>query len=189
MRIILPTTFLLTLLAAQPALAAKPRAFIDEAEPVTPSSVQERESWKERPSELPPWPEDADLVEFGLDQPTPFRYYIDGKNLKVGSDGVVRYTIIAESAGGARNVSVEGLLCSPNGRYKTYAYGMNGRFTPAPAGDWLDINTIAGDDLHRELHQHYLCIPLAFKPRPVKDMIRAMQGPINPRQNSGFLPD
>ena len=189
MRIVFATTLLLTLFAVRPVLAEKHRAFVDEAEPVTPSSIQDREAWKELAADLPPWPEDGDLVEFGLDQPTPFRYYIDGKNLAVGNDGVVRYTLVAESAGGTRNVSVEGLLCSANGRYKTYAYGVSGRFTPAPAGDWLDIKAIAGDDLHRELHQHYLCIPLAFKPRPVKDMIRAMQGPINPRQNSGFLPD
>jgi hypothetical protein len=190
MRIRVPTTtFLFILLAVQPVLAAKPRAFIDEPEPPTPKSVQDRDPWKELAGELPPWPEDADLVEFELDQPSPFRYYIDGKNLTVGRDGVVRYTLVAESASGARNVSVEGLLCTARGQYKTYAYGTNGRFTPAPAGDWLDIKSLPGDDLHLELHQHFLCIPLAFRPRPVKDMIRAMQAPINSRQNSGFLPD
>jgi len=189
MRIPLTTTFLLTLLAVQPVLAATPRAFIDAPEPPTSSRVQDREPWEELASELPPWPEEADLVAFGLDQPTAFRYYIDAKHLTVGRDDVVRYTLVAESSGGARNVSVEGLRCTANGEYKTYAYGANGRFVPAPASDWLSIKAMPGDDLHRELHGHYLCIPLAFKPRPVKDMVRAMQGPINPRQNSGFLPD
>jgi hypothetical protein len=189
MRNPLLSTALLAPLLLQPALAAKERAFIDEPEAPVPSSVQERELWKERPGDMPPWPEEGDLVEFTLDQPSPFRYYIDRRSLDVGSDGVVRFTLVAASASGARNVSFEGLRCTPRGAYKVYAYGIGGQFKPVPGEDWQDIHTLPGGELYRELHGHFLCVPRAFTPRPKKDMVRALEGHISPRQNSGFLTD
>jgi hypothetical protein len=171
------------------APAAAEKFFIDEQEPIVPSSVQEREPWKEIRGALPPWPRDADLVEFQLDAPSPFRYYIDGRNLSIGEDQVVRYTLVAESPSGTRNVSFEGLRCTPQGAYQTYAYGVNGSFQPQPETDWLRVTSQPGDAVQNELHKHFLCGPLTFAPRPKKDMIRALQGRIAERENSGFLPD
>jgi len=182
---------LLVLLASAQTHAEKHRQFIDEAEPQVPSSVQEREKWKEQDSVgLPPWPKDGDLVEFQLDNDSrPWRYFIDGRNLKVGSDGVVRYTLVVEPSSGARNVSFEGIRCSPKGDFKIYAYGMDGSFQAVPGDEWQGISGVGGDQIHRELYRHFLCVPLKFQARPKKDMLRALSGPINPRQNSGFLPD
>jgi hypothetical protein len=182
---------MLALFACAEAHAEKHRQFIDEAEPQVPSSVQEGEGWKEQDTvSLPPWPKDGDLVEFQLDNDSrPWRNFIDGKNLKAGSDGVVRYTLVVESSSGARNVSFEGIRCSPKGDYKIYAYGTDGSFRAVPGEEWQGIAGIGGDQLHRELHRHFLCIPLKFQARPKKDMLRALNGHIHPRQNTGFLPD
>jgi hypothetical protein len=181
--------FLFTALAFPLAVAAEEKFFIDEQEPIVPSSVREAEPWKETRGDLPPWPRDSDLVEFKLDAPSPFRYFIDGRNLRIGKDEVVRYTLVAESPSGARNVSFEGLRCTANGAYQTYAYGANGSFQVLPETDWLKIAGLPGDALHKELHKHFLCGPLTFKPRPRKDMIRALQGQIAEKENSGFQPD
>jgi hypothetical protein len=173
------------------ALAAKPQQFIDEAEPAAPSSIQEGKLWEEGKSTLPPWPKDSDLVEFQLDtgSPSRFRYFIDGQHLNIGRDEVVRYTLVAESPTGARNVTFEGLRCKAQGVFRTYAYGSGKAFIPVEAGEWETITAKYGDKLHRELHDHLLCGPHTFEPRPIKDMIRALKGEIHGRENAGFQPD
>lgn len=179
-------------LAPTLVLAAKPRLFIDEPESPVPSSIQEGEAWQERQINLPPWPQDGDLVEFRLDDPAApisFRYFIDGRNLSVGSDGVVRYTLVAQSASGARNVTYEGLRCTAQGVFRVYAYGSAKSFTPIEGEEWQTIIRRPGDELHRELHGFFLCGPRTFEPRPLKDMIRALKGQIRGRENAGFQAD
>ncbi len=180
---------LIALSASFAVQAAKERAFVDEPEPPTSSRVEDPELWSEKSSSLPPWPNDSDLVEFQLDNDAaPFRYLIDANHLAIGEDKVVRYTLVVESQSGARNVSFEGLRCTPKGEYKIYAYGAGDRFQPIDGADWQPVPSY-GDQLHRELHGHFLCVPLKFAPRPKNDMVRALQGPINPRQNTGFMPE
>jgi hypothetical protein len=183
-----PLTVLLGLLLAAGAAGAAERFFIDEQERLVPKSVREGDAWSEADSGLPPWPRDEDLVEFRLDGDTPFRYFIDGRNLAVGSDNVVRYTLVAESHSGARNVSVEGIRCTPTGVYKVYAYGNQGAFTPHET-DWQPVPPRAPGDYRSQLHGHFLCVPLKFEPRPRKDMLRALAGHIRPRENAGFMSD
>jgi hypothetical protein len=188
MRILL-SIVLLTWLSAGAVFAAKERTFIDEPEPIVPDSVGEREPWREQELSLPPWPRDGDLIELELDAASPFRYYIDARSLSVGRDEVVRYTLVAESASGARNVSFEGLRCTPQGAFQIYAYGSGGELRPLPERNWTSIKQTPGDPLHKELHGHFLCGPKTFAPRPEKDMIRALQGHVAEKENAGFLPD
>lgn len=168
--------------------AAADRFFIDEQDRVIPKSVKEGAPWSEIAGGLPPWPRDEDLVELRLDASTPFRYFIDGRNLAVGSDEVIRYTLVAESRDGARNVSFEGIRCTPEGAYKVYAYGNEGAFTPQQS-DWKQVPQRRPDDYHSLLHGHFLCVPRKFEPRPRKDMLRALSGHISPRENAGFMSD
>jgi hypothetical protein len=166
------------------------RPFIDEAEPHVPSSVEERDrTWKEGATSLPPWPADSNLVEFHVDDPdSQFRQYIDRKSIRIGTDEVVRYTLVVEAPSGTRNVSYEGLRCTPNGAVKVYAYGNSNRFEKI-TGEWMVIQGRAGDAIHRELHKQLLCVPRKFEPRPVKDAVRALQTRFPHEGNRGFLPD
>lgn len=188
-----PLVILLSFLLPTAALSAEKKfgQFIDEAEPEIPASIQEGKQWEEGQVALPPWPAEADLVEIDLDSRSAanFRYFIDSRHLKVGGDGVVRYTLVAESPSGARNITFEGLRCTPKGTYRLYAYGSNNTFTPVEGGDWQPISPQTGDRLHKELHGHFLCISRAFTPRPIKDMVRAFKGQIQGRENDGFLSD
>lgn len=186
---ILVFPMLLMLLSTPTAFSAEERMFIDEPEPPTPSSVESGDAWEEMQATLPPWPDDADLVEFELDAASPFRYFLDGRNLSIGRDGVVRYTLVADAARGARNISVEGLRCSAKGLFRVYAYGVAGELKPLPKTDWQLIGQHSGDELHEELHGHFLCGPRTFEPRPRKDILRALKGQIAEKENSGFLPD
>lgn len=153
------------------------RPYIDEAEPPVPASVKDRDAtWKEGTTPLPPWPNDSDLVEFVVDDPeSRFRQYIDSKHLTVGADGAVRYTLVVDSESGARNVSYEGLRCTPKGLFKIYAYGYDGHFEKSD-GEWMRIEGRAGDRIHSDLHKLILCSPRTFLPLPKKDMLRAMKG-------------
>lgn len=168
---------------------AEERPFIDNPEPIVPKSVKPGQKWSEGEVRLPAWPRDQDLVEIPLDRADPrFTYLLDLNSLSTGDDDVVRYTVIAESASGARNLTFEGLRCTPKGAYKLYAYGTDGRFRPTDiAGDWLPID--GGDDVYRrELWRHYLCVPRLFKPRARRDQVRMLKsGRVPEVEHRGFL--
>jgi hypothetical protein len=175
---------------AGPAMSGKwDRPFIDEPEAPMPSSIRDREDWKEKSVTLPPWPKDSDLVEFHVEDSSPqFRQYIDGRHLSVGSDEVVRYTLVVQSRGGARNVSFEGLRCTPQGTFKIYAYGVDGRFEKTKS-EWESLHGRSHDKIHRDLYRHFLCVRLNFEPRPKKDMIRTMRSAAPREANTGFMFD
>lgn len=182
------TAYLLLGLASAGLLADN--AFVTDPEPDVPASVRPGQPWREATVELPPWPEDADLLELTLDgPPSPFRYFVDSRNLGVGPDEVVRYTLVAEGRNGARNLSVEGIRCTPKGRYKVFAYGSGGRLDAVEDADWRPISSDPGERHRQDLWRHHLCVPLGFKPRPKADMIRSLRGRLPPRQNMGFQAD
>lgn len=165
-------------------------AFVTDAEPPVPSSVRPGTPWQESNTALPPWPQDADLVELVPDGPDAgLRYFIDTRNLQVGSDDVVRFTLVAEGSSGTRNLSVEGIRCTPRGTYKTYAYGAGEGFVPTASDEWLPMPAHGAERWRHDLWRFHFCIPQAFAPRPKIDMVRSLKGRIAPRQNMGFLPD
>ena len=183
--------FLLMLIAGPLLAAERQGPFLDALQPATPPArdTDGESATKDGAPTLPPWPKDSDLVELHLDDSSPsFRHYIDGKYISVGSDGVVRYTLVSDSQGGARNISFEGLRCTPNGELKIYAYGNNGRFE-RNLTEWQPIHGGRSNQVHRQLHRQILCVPLKFEPRPKKDMIRAMRTRVPQEANTGFLPD
>jgi hypothetical protein len=172
--------------------ARRDTSFVNDAEPDVPTSVKAGRKWEEGDYQLPGWPRDTDLVEVKLDGPDqPLTHYIDTRSLDTGADGVVRYTLVTSAASGARNVSFEGLRCTPRGRWKTYAYGMDGHFKPTSVDEeWREIRGQASDPLHYDLWQHYLCVPRAFEARPERDQVRMLESGRVPRvEHAGFMPD
>jgi hypothetical protein len=172
--------------------AKRDTSFVNDAEPDVPRSVKAGRKWQEGDYTLPPWPRDQDLVEVKLDGPEPpLTHYIDAQSLRTADDGVVRYTLVTDSASGARNVSFEGLRCTPRGRWKTYAFGIDGRFEPtAIADEWQEIRDQVSDPLHYDLWRHYLCVPRAFEARPRDDQLRMLKSGRVPRiDNASFITD
>ncbi|MCB2261398.1 MAG: CNP1-like family protein [Candidatus Thiosymbion ectosymbiont of Robbea hypermnestra] len=189
MRFFVPAWFLL-LVCGGASAAEWDRTLIDEPRPATAESFEDTGGgWKEGVTHLPPWPRNGDLIEFGVDDPAPqFRYYIDGRHISVGSDGVVRYTLIQKSPHGARNVSFEGLRCTPSGAFKTYAYGNQGHFEKTE-GDWISLQGRHRDKLRRDLHGYILCRPRAFGPRSKRDMLHTLRTRVPKGASAGFLAD
>lgn len=115
--------------------------------------------WTENKVEtLPPLPQPADLLQFDVSQNTPLKFAVDGKSIDVGSDGVVRYTVVVTSPSGARNVNYEGIRCDTY-EWRQYA-GLdadhNG-WDRSVATRWRRIENGELNAYHASLYKDYFC--------------------------------
>ena len=115
--------------------------------------------WTENKVEtLPPLPNTQDLINFDVSQNTPLHFAVDGKSLNVGSDGVIRYTVVITSPTGARNVNYEGIRCETY-EWRLYA-GLNADhdgWDRTVANDWTRIENGDLNAYHASLYQDYFC--------------------------------
>ena len=116
---------------------------------------QDKLNWKEADAALPPYPKDADLIEFQVSSGATFRFFIDAASLSVADDGVVRYTLVARSPSGIANVSFEGIRCASKS-YKVFARGTGGRWSRRE-GAWQVIEARTIQRWHNVLYFEYLC--------------------------------
>ena len=139
----------------------------------------EDEPWKEGESALPSYPRDENLIDLRLDYPgSKFSYFVDSESLKLGDDGVVRYTLVIRSTSGASNVMFEGMLCNDKA-YKTYGYGTGkGKFQVVRNPKWRPFR-LSGSKLFRhDIWKHYFCfVENAISPRGREDILRAIKYP------------
>jgi hypothetical protein len=115
--------------------------------------------WQEVAVVLPPAPAAPNLLPFYVSPATENRFYIDGASLLAGGDGVVRYTMVVEAAGGARNVTYEGLRCS-TGELRVYAFGQrDGSWSKSRSNEWRLVRDAAANRQHAVLMNEYFCPP------------------------------
>jgi hypothetical protein len=120
--------------------------FDDEAKP-----------WQEIALQLPAAPAKENLLPFSVGATTTHTFAIDAKSVTVGTDGVVRYTLVATSAAGARNVSFEGIRCMTFER-KLYAFGQpNGTWSRSRRDKWEPIPRVVANFQHATLARDYFC--------------------------------
>jgi hypothetical protein len=113
--------------------------------------------WAEMQAQIPPYPADANLLPLDVGSATPHRFFIDAKSVSVGQDGVVRYTLVIKTAGGATNVSFEGIRCDPR-EQKYYAIGRTDRtWVRARNPQWRPIQPRDYSAQHNTLHREYFC--------------------------------
>lgn len=97
-------------------------------------------NWVEGDYTFPAPPDPASLRPFYVSAASPNRFLVDESSLTVGQDGVVRYVLVIETAGGARNVSFEGIHCASAQR-RIYALGRSdGNWSEARESEWRPIN-------------------------------------------------
>ena len=65
--------------------------------------------WQEIAVQLPAPPVAANLVPFFVSATATQEFAIDAKSLTLGSDGVIRYSLVTTSTSGAKNISYEGI--------------------------------------------------------------------------------
>lgn len=133
--------------------------------------------WKEAELRLPAYPASADLIPLDVRSSTRAQFFIDGRSLSLAEDGVVRYTLLVRGAGGAENVSFEGIRCATAER-KLYALGRNGEWVPSRNDAWHWIADNALNRQHAVLAKEYFCPPGAARPSlpEVLDLLRKDAG-------------
>jgi hypothetical protein len=113
--------------------------------------------WEEMAVQLPGPPRDADLLPFSVSATATQRFAIDSRALTVGADGVVRYTMVAISPSGARNITYEGIRCAAFEK-KLYAFGhVDGAWSRSRRDKWEPIVRNAANRQQATLAQDYFC--------------------------------
>ncbi|MEM4988626.1 CNP1-like family protein [Collimonas sp. H4R21] len=114
-------------------------------------------SWQEIKTEIPPQPQAANLVSFYVSPTATMNFFIDVNSISAGSDGVVRYTLVSKSQGGAENISYEGIRCQTY-ENKSYAFGQkDGNWSRARLSGWKQISELSGNRQHAALAKDFLC--------------------------------
>lgn len=117
----------------------------------------ESRKWQEIDPDFPAFPRQEDLLPFYVSAATDNRFFVDGATLSVGRDGVVRYVVVIEAGGGARNISFEGLRCETKER-RIYASGrLDGTWSRSRNGEWKVIQSMSANRYHAALFFEYLC--------------------------------
>lgn len=150
----LPSVLALALLSSLAACGGRTSLYEAEVKP----------DWKERELALPAHPVAADLIPVYVSPAATTSFFIDGKSLSLADDGIVRYTLVARAAGGAENVSREGIRCETAER-KLYAIGRaNGDWTLPRSTDWQRIVDNAFNRQHAVLAKEFFCPPGSILP-------------------------
>jgi hypothetical protein len=118
---------------------------------------REIKPWAEMQAQLPAYPGDGTLLPIDVSAVTTHRFFVDEKSVSTGSDGVVRYTLVIKTSGGATNVSFEGIRCETR-EQKYYAIGRaDGSWTRARDPRWRRIEFQHVNAHHLTLYGEYFC--------------------------------
>lgn len=134
----------------------------------------QEQPWKEVTIELPAAPKQDDLLPFYVSATATQSFAIDARSLTVGTDGVIRFTLVSTSEAGARNVSYEGVRCATFEK-KLYAFGQSdGTWTRSRRDEWLRISDNAANRQHAALAKDYFCLEKTVAGTP-NDMVRRLR--------------
>lgn len=121
--------------------------------------LDRQSNWAENKVDtLPPLPQDSNLLPFEVSGNTPLHFAVDRNSLTVGTDGVVRFTVVVASPSGARNVIYEGIRCDTY-EWRQYA-GLNSDhdgWDTTVANDFTRIENGTLNAYQAALYQDYLC--------------------------------
>ena len=130
--------------------------------------------WVEVAAQLPPPPKAENLIPFNVSSATRNRHFIDAASVSVGEDKVVRYTVVIDAAGGARNVSFEGLRCATAER-RLYAYGQpDGSWSKARNAGWEGIKLRSLLSYHKALYEDHFC-PDGIYVHDAREAVRSLR--------------
>jgi len=130
--------------------------------------------WQEIAVQLPAAPKPENLAPFYVSATATQTFAIDTESLTVGSDGVIRYTLVAVSDAGAKNISYEGIRCATYER-KLYAFGQaDGSWSRSRRDQWERINNNASNRQHGALARDYFCVEKTVA-GTAKDMIERIR--------------
>ena len=122
-----------------------------------PLELDDETKWREVATKLPAYPKPENAIEFDPGPTTSNRTFIDMSSIGVGTDFVVRFTLIVKSPQGAVNVSFEGMRCRTAER-KVYGYGRrDGTWGQARNSEWQRVLVNTAQPHYPLLFREYLC--------------------------------
>lgn len=124
---------------------------------------------------FPPPPAEGSLRPFLVSKVSPNEFLIDEASLTVGEDGVVRYVLVVRAAGGAQNVTFEGIRCEA-GAWQLYASGRSdGQWAAARDPRWQPITSAVYNGARAALATEFFC-DAATAPRNRDEVLRRLRG-------------
>lgn len=130
--------------------------------------------WSEVAVKLPAYPKAENLIPFNVSSATRNKHFVDADSISVGEDRVVRYTVVIEAAGGAKNVSYEGIRCE-SGERRLYAYGhSDGTWSKARNAGWEGIKLRSLLSYQKALYEDHFC-PGGIRVRDGKEAVRNLR--------------
>ena len=125
-------------------------------EKVTP---RDDDDWSEiKGISFPPVPKARNLIRVDSDSlDTRYEYFIDGSSILLGSDDVIRYTVVLQSDTGVRNVYFEGIRCETT-EARTYAYATRqSGFKPIASSSWKKMRGVGPFAYRLLLANKFMC--------------------------------
>lgn len=135
--------------------------------------VDDSKPWEEVATTLPAFPREENLVPFNVSSATANKFMIDTASVSVGSDQVVRYTVVIESPRGARTINHEGMRCD-TAEYKIYGFGEGGAWRENPRAKWEPFKQRSLLSYHKALFEDHFC-PDGIAIRNAKEGIRHLK--------------
>ncbi|MEO5862212.1 MAG: CNP1-like family protein, partial [Burkholderiales bacterium] len=111
------------------------------------------------------------------------RFFVDGKTLSLGADGVMRYTMVIRSTGGALNVTYEGIRCDTREK-KLYALGRKDRtWGAARSSTWTAVTESGTRTYQTALMKDFFC-PQEVSVKTTEEAIDALRAGFHPKVQS-----
>lgn len=105
--------------------------------------------WKEIDLPAPPAFDLKRLVQVDISVQSQLKWGVDPATVKIGSDGVVRYVVVAQSGTGVVNAMYEGIRCN-KAEFRRYArHNADSGWVKATSSDWTPLRQ-SGASRHPE---------------------------------------
>jgi len=116
-----------------------------------------QQKYSEQELLLPAFPKQESLIEFYVGEMTSNRFFIDPASLSVDKEGVVHYTMVIKTSGGATNINYESIRCDPR-QVRLYAIGRSDEtWSRARISEWRDIENKTLNSQHAALARNFFC--------------------------------
>ena len=143
----------------------------------------EAKQWQEIVVQLPPAPNKEAFLPFYVSAASGNDFFVDGSSLSVGEDGVIRFVLVVQTAGGAQNISYEGMRCLTRER-RIYASGrLDGSWSKSRNNEWTRIRDAVANRQYAALFLDYFCPGglIVRNPEEARDALRQGGHPDNKR--------
>ncbi len=139
--------------------------------------IDQDPDWKEVEVPAPPAFKTDRLVQLEMPRHVSMKLGVDPETLRITSDGIVRYVMVATSPNGNTNATYEGIRCL-TGEVKTYArQGATGKWSPIADPQWKPLNGNQPSLHALALARQGACDGRAAASRSPEDIVRKLKNP------------